>query len=206
MSARLRRKRAGATANRWLTNPGSLRNRIATRLEPWVDFYSARLNKREGESLLALAASPRLEDKKLCVAYLRLIGSDDRNTGLAVRVIDLLIPCCNSRCSALLVLEEIAERNPEAAWPLVVKWGSDSRSNVRMLVASCVLESILRDRFREYFDRVRTIIESGNWRFGETLSHCYRLGQAKYPRNSMAWDELESFVNLARKARRRDRR
>jgi hypothetical protein len=49
---------------------------------------------------------------------------------------------------------------------------------------------MLEDHFREYFSRAKAAILEGNRRFAFTLGLCYKLGQAKKPRNANALDDF----------------
>jgi hypothetical protein len=51
---------------------------------------------------------------------------------------------------------------PEAIWPFVLKWRSHDDEDVRMAIATCLLEDLLQHRFDFVFPRGETAAKSNN--------------------------------------------
>jgi|ERR1039458_849446 hypothetical protein len=95
-----------------------------------------------------------------------------------------------TRWQAAIALGEIAESDPESVWILVVRHGSRRHKDVRVAIATCVLEHLLEHHFDAFFPRVATAVRSSRW-FRDTFGFCYQLGQAKLPRNARQWRKLQ---------------
>ncbi len=94
-----------------------------------------------------------------------------------------------TRWQAAISLGELAESDPESVWTLVVRHGSRRHDDVRMAIATCVLEHLLEYHFDAFFPRVAATARSSQW-FRDTFSSCYQLGQAELPRNAKRWRRL----------------
>ncbi|HUS73419.1 MAG TPA: bifunctional glutamate N-acetyltransferase/amino-acid acetyltransferase ArgJ [Sedimentisphaerales bacterium] len=99
----------------------------------------------------------------------------------------------DTRWQAAIVLCEYCEsdRDAELIWPLIVKWGSHENEDVRMAIATCVLEHILGYHFDTYFEKCAEIIRSGNLMFGFTFSMCGKFDQSRDSINSKRMDALD---------------
>jgi hypothetical protein len=73
---------------------------------------------------------------------------------------------------------------PEAIWPFVLKWGSHDDEDVRMAIATCLLE---------VFPRGETAAKSNIW-FAKTIAMCWKFGEAKEPTPSVRFDHLCSEI------------
>lgn len=98
-----------------------------------------------------------------------------------------------TRWQAAITLGDLAESNPEAVWTLVVSHGSRWHGDVRMAIATCVLEHLLEHHFETFFPRVAIAAKNSRW-FSDTFSSCYQLGQAKSPRNARRWKRLRKLL------------
>ena len=96
----------------------------------------------------------------------------------------------DTRWQGAILLGEFCRTAPETIWPAVVRWGSSTDDDMRTAIATCVLEHILEHHFDPFFDHSREIIAAGNSAFADTLSRCWRFGQAKLPTNKTRLDEL----------------
>ena len=102
---------------------------------------------------------------------------------------DLYARSDDVRWQAAIALGNFAESNPEYIWPLVVKHGSRRHADVRMAIATCVLEHILEHHFNSFFPRVETWARQNRW-FHETFQSCWQFGQSALPRNNKRWRAL----------------
>jgi hypothetical protein len=105
----------------------------------------------------------------------------------------------NRRWQAAIKLGEYVESRPAAIWPLVVKYGSYRNSDVRMAIATCVLEHILEHHFNTYFRKVKQIVDSGNHNFADTLTSCWKFGQSELPTNAKRLDKLIEEIRIGRR-------
>lgn len=94
-----------------------------------------------------------------------------------------------TRWQAAIALGRLADSDPESVWTLVVRHGSRRHSDVRMAIATCVLEHLLEHHFDTFFPRVAATARSSRW-FRNTFSSCYRFGQAELSRNARLWRRL----------------
>ena len=97
-----------------------------------------------------------------------------------------------TRWQAAIALGEIAETDPESVWILVERHGSRRHKDVRVAIATCVLEYLLEHHFDAFFPRVTEAVRSNRW-FRDTFSYCYQLGQANLPRNAQRWRKLQGI-------------
>ena len=101
----------------------------------------------------------------------------------------------DTRWQAAIALGEYCEDAPKVIWPLTVKWGSCENEDVRTAIATCVLEHILEYHFAVYFPKAALIIRGGNKLFADTLSGCWKFGQAKLPQNAKRLERFEKNIN-----------
>ena len=94
-----------------------------------------------------------------------------------------------TRWLAAIALRELMESDPESVWPLVVSHGSRRHGDVRMAIATCVLEHLLEHHFDSFFPRV-AVVAHNNRQFRDTFRCCYQMGQAELPRNARRWRKL----------------
>jgi hypothetical protein len=92
------------------------------------------------------------------------------------------------------LLGEFAETAPELAWPLVVCFGSSEDSDVRMAIATCVLEHIFEYHFDRYFPEAERLVAAGNKQFADTVSSCWAFGQTEFPANKARFDALRAEI------------
>lgn len=88
------------------------------------------------------------------------------------------------RWSAAAELSEFVVEYPDLLWPLVVRQGSSEHEDLRMAIATCVLEHILEHHFDEYFPKLESAIRSGNAALKRTLARCWKFGDSEVPSNS----------------------
>jgi hypothetical protein len=101
------------------------------------------------------------------------------------------------RWQAIIEVAMFAEREPEAIWPFVLKWGSHEDEDVRAAIATCLLEDLLQYHFDTIFARVEPAARSSPL-FGKTVAHCWKFGQAKEPERARRFDSLVSDLRNMR--------
>ena len=120
----------------------------------------------------------------------------EKGKKLSLEEIDVALGSADEKdvWEAAEALGEYAELNPDAIWPLVVKHGSSVNDEVRLAIATCVLEHILEYHFDRYFPLVENIIRSGNQWFAKAFQICWKFGFAERPANARRWDELVTRI------------
>lgn len=98
------------------------------------------------------------------------------------------------RWQAIIVVGEFIEAEPEAVWRFAFRWGASSDADLRMAIATCVLEHLLEHHFDRFISRVEEAAVA-DLRFAETVSHCWKLGQAEEPNRAA---RLEALVRTSR--------
>ena len=90
---------------------------------------------------------------------------------------------------------------PEAVWEFTHRWGKHSQADLRVAVATCLLEHLLEHHFELLFPRVRrAAVESP--RFANTFEMCWQLGQAKRSENAARFDRLKRALSRQQLAKR----
>src|SRR3984957_19155464 len=69
----------------------------------------------------------------------------------------------DARWQAIIEVAMFAEREPEAIWPFVLKWGSHEDEDVRAAIATCLLEDLLQYHFDLLFPRVALAARSSEF-------------------------------------------
>src|SRR3954451_5372607 len=106
------------------------------------------------------------------------------------------------RWQAIIRVGEFVETQPEAVWEFARRWGTHEQADLRMAVATCLLEHLLEHHFELLFPRVRrAAMESP--RFADTLNSCWPFGQAEVPENARRVKQLQCRMRRMRRARRR---
>ena len=86
----------------------------------------------------------------------------------------------DARWQAIIEVAMFAEREPEAIWPFVLKWGSHEDEDVRAAIATCLLEDLLQYHFDLLFPRVAFAARSSEF-FAKTTAMCWKFGEAAEP-------------------------
>ena len=89
------------------------------------------------------------------------------------------------RWQALIAVGQWIESSPEPVWEVVLEHGESEDEDMRMGVATVLLEHLLEYHFDAYFPLVRARIEAGAPLLRRTLSMCGAFGQAE-----ARWDEV----------------
>ena len=87
------------------------------------------------------------------------------------------------RWQAIIAIEDFVETQPQAVWAFVRRWGKHSNPDLRSAIATLLLEHLLEYHFDLIFPSVEGEVRISK-RFRGTLKRCWKLGQAKNPRNA----------------------
>ncbi len=98
------------------------------------------------------------------------------------------------RWQAIIAIGDYIENYPNEVWQFVEKCGSHPSQDVRMAIATCLLEHLLEHHFETIFPLVeKTSLRSK--RFAETFRHCSMFGQTLEPQNQKRVAALEKMIN-----------
>ena len=86
-------------------------------------------------------------------------------------------------------IEDFVETQPEAVWAFARRWGKHANPDLRSAIAVLLLEHLLEYHFDLIFPSVEGEVRTSK-RFKDTLKRCWKLGQAKNPRNAAKIDRL----------------
>jgi hypothetical protein len=93
------------------------------------------------------------------------------------------------RWQAIMRIEDFVETQPEGVWAFTRRWGKHPNPDLRSGIATLLLEHLLEYHFDLIFPRVEGEVRTSK-RFKDTLKRCWKLGQAKNPRNAAKIDRL----------------
>lgn len=93
------------------------------------------------------------------------------------------------RWQAIIAVGGFIDSNPLPVWEFAAKWGRHPNADVRSAISTCLLEHLLEYHFDVIFPRVQEAVQTSK-RFRATLGDCWRLGQAKTPKNTKRLDRL----------------
>ena len=93
------------------------------------------------------------------------------------------------RWQAIIAVGEYIEAEPEAVWQFIEDWGTHPQADLRMAVATCLLEHLLGQHFKAFFPRVEKLARA-NSLFGRTVLSCWKFGQAEQPAHAKKLDSL----------------
>jgi hypothetical protein len=93
------------------------------------------------------------------------------------------------RWQAIIAVGEFIETDPEAVWVFIQRWGKSRNEDLRMAIATCLLEHLLEHHFEAFFPRVSNLAKSSP-AFAATVSRCGKFGQTKKRRFAAQLDKL----------------
>ena len=113
----------------------------------------------------------------------------------AIREAEMMLPGVpveignDPRWQAIIAVGEFVESDPGDVWDFISRWGCDPQQDLRLAVATCLLEHLLELHFGAYFPQVEQLALSDPL-FGDTVRQCWQFGQALEPGNA------KRFVSL----------
>ena len=93
------------------------------------------------------------------------------------------------RWQAIIAVGAFVEAQPDPVWLFVVRWGSSPDADLRMAVATCVLEHLLEFHFDEFISRVEQAALEDPL-FADMIISCWKFGQAEDPDRAARIDRL----------------
>jgi hypothetical protein len=102
-------------------------------------------------------------------------------------------PDGNCRWQAAIVVGESLETDADAVWQVVREHGDAEDADLRMAIATILLEHLFESDFDRYFSLLQDEVAKGRLRFLDTLRSCWLFGPA-------AQDHKKRIDNYLRKA------
>jgi hypothetical protein len=87
------------------------------------------------------------------------------------------------------VVGEFVESDPASVWAFVRRWGISSDDDLRMAIATCVMEDLLEYHFDDIISRVEEAALADH-RFGDMVSHSWKLSESEEPSRAARFDAL----------------
>jgi hypothetical protein len=103
------------------------------------------------------------------------------------------------RWQAIIAVGEFIEDDPEPIWRFVRRWGSTEDEDLRMAIATCLLEHLLEHHFDRFISRVEEAAH-GNPLFARTVQSCWNFGQSEEPTRAARLDRLKASLDGKRQA------
>ena len=102
-------------------------------------------------------------------------------------------PDNDCRWQAVIVVGEYIEDYPEGVWEVISQFGESEDEDMRVAVATVLLEHLLEHHFVAYFPRLRERVQGGSLLMADTLSRCWAFGQAE-----AHWGEVKALLDGVR--------
>jgi len=97
------------------------------------------------------------------------------------------------RWQAMIAVGHFVEIEPEAVWSFARRWGTSPDDDLRMAVATLLLEHLLEYHFDAFITRVEASALS-NGLFADTVCSCWKMGQAEEPSRAARFDRLIASI------------
>ena len=86
-------------------------------------------------------------------------------------------------------MSEFIQTDPEPVWSFASRWGSSPDEDLRMAIATCILEHLLEHHFDDFISRVELAAHADSF-FADTVSQCWKFGHAEDPERAARLDRL----------------
>ena len=97
------------------------------------------------------------------------------------------------RWQAIIKVADFAQEHPEEVWEFAARWGQHPDDDLRMAIATCVLEHLLANHFDLLIDRVEELSKSSRL-FADTFSSCWKFGEAEITENAARLGALKASL------------
>jgi len=95
------------------------------------------------------------------------------------------------RWQAIIAVADFIEAEPEQVWTFILRWGSSPDADLRMAVATCLLEHLLEYHFDQFISRVEDKADREPL-FADTVTHCWKFGLAEEPTRAGRLERLKN--------------
>jgi len=97
------------------------------------------------------------------------------------------------RWQAIIEVGQFIEDDPEPIWSFIRRWGGSDDEDLRMAVATCLLEHLLQHHFERFISRVEEAAH-GSPLFAYTVRSCWKFGQSEDPQRAARLDRLNASL------------
>ncbi len=101
------------------------------------------------------------------------------------------------RWQAVIAIGDYIGNYPNEVWQFVEKWGSHPSQDLRLAIATCLLEHLLESHFERIFPLVQKACIRSR-RFAETFGYCWEFGQTLKPENHKRLVALKKIIQRRR--------
>jgi hypothetical protein len=129
----------------------------------------------------------------------------------AIRAADNALPgevtaegAVDPRWQAIIAVGNFIETDPGPIWEFIERWGVHPDDDLRMAIATCLLEHFLEFHFEAFFAPVKALVRS-NPMFAETFSWCSKFGQSEVPTNAALFDTLKREASRRHSKKRQEK-
>jgi hypothetical protein len=126
--------------------------------------------------------------------------ADTMNIAQAIRRAERILPGreapegeLDPRWQAIIGVAEHIQRHPDEVWRFTRKWGAHPNADLRMAVATCLLEHLLECHFERFFPLVSQGCRDSK-RFADTFKSCWEFGQSTSRRDVKRFRALQKEV------------
>jgi hypothetical protein len=115
----------------------------------------------------------------------------------AIEFADALLPGVPSpegehdpRWAAIIEVEDFIPDDPEPVWQFALRWGAHEQEDLKIAIATCLLEDLMEYHFDTFFPRIeKECLESPE--FAKTFMHCWH-----YPLERVSGEAVARFKAL----------
>jgi hypothetical protein len=138
------------------------------------EIASRCASKTESE-VTALARSNQVSDRLVALMIMQTRASEHHSIRPYLDTARRLIHDADNNCrwQALILVGEGIAREPELVWEVISEEGSFYDDDMRMGVATILLEHLLNEHFEDYFPLVCERVLSGDEHFAKTVKSCW---------------------------------
>jgi len=97
------------------------------------------------------------------------------------------------RWQALIQIADFIESDPLPVWSCIQTWGCSKDPDLRMAVATCLLEHLLEHHFDQFISQVEETAMRDT-RFADTVTLCWKFGQAEEPTRVARLERLQTAL------------
>jgi hypothetical protein len=97
------------------------------------------------------------------------------------------------RWQAIIQLGHFIESDPEPVWSFILTWGNTNDPDLRMALATCLLEHLLQHHFDQFISRVEDEANRDRM-FADTVTHCWKFDLAEEPSRAARFERLQQAL------------
>src|SRR5262245_19792112 len=184
----------------------------ASAITPPQAFYAITLSERPtGDQLgtrnYSPAPSDELQSRRNARRGMRLVVMATHYTAVreAIAAAERVLPgrvaldgAEDPRWQAMIAVADFVETEREVVWSFAQRWGTSPDDDLRSAVATVLLEHLLEHHFDIIIARVERAALSNEF-FADTVSRCWKLGQAEEPARGARFDGLVAVIRASRR-------